>query len=156
MHAMKHGVAASVAAALILLFVGVPRMAWAQQAEPAAQQGAPAVNESPAASQLPNSPGSAEASSAPQPAAPPASSQASPSQPAQTPAARPPGTAAAEISNSGGVTASEPAGIAVAPAKQHRVRSWIIKLGAVAGAGIAVGTALALSQASPSKPPGAH
>lgn len=149
MHAMKHGLAASVAAALILLFVGVPRIAWAQQAEPPAQQ------EGPSASQLPNSPGSTAPSSAPQPAAA-ASSQASPSQPAQTPAARPPGTAAAEISNTGGVTASEPAGIAVAPAKQHRVRSWIIKLGAVAGAGIAVGTALALSQASPSKPPGAH
>ncbi len=161
MYAMKQGLAASVAAALILLFGSAPRAALAQQASPAAPQSAaaqaPEANSgSAAANQLPDSPGTSASSSAQQLPAPPPPGQASASQPAQTPAARPPGAAAAEISNTGGVTASEPAGIAVAPAKQRRLRSWIIKLGAVAGAGVAVGTALALSQASPSKPPGAH
>ena len=163
MHAMKQGLAASLMAALILLAGAVPRAAMAQQAKPAAVSPATPVQTAPAANrtsaeprQLPDSPGASASLSAQQIPPPPAPGQASPSQPAQTPAARPPGTAAAEISNTGGVTASEPAGIAVAPAKQRRLRSWIIKLGAVAGAGVAVGTALALSQASPSKPPGAH
>ena len=130
MYAMKQGLAASVTAALILLFGGAPRAALAQQAGPAAPQSAatqaPATNSSAAASQLPDSPGTTVSSSAQQLPAPPPPGQASASQPAQTPAARPPGTAAAEISNTGGVTASEPAGIAVAPAKQRRLRSWII------------------------------
>ncbi len=174
MHAMKQGLAAFVTAALILMWAGSPGVALAQQAGPAAPpsavtsapaspapaipaQAAPANNSSPAAaSQLPDSPGASAPSSAQPTATPPASGQASSSQATQTPGARPPGTAAAEISNTGGVTASEPAGFAIAPAKQHRVRSWVIRLGVMAGAGVAVGTALALSQASPSKPPGAH
>ena len=55
-----------------------------------------------------------------------------------------------------GITAAEPAGIAIAPAKQHRVRTLVIKVGAILGAGAAVGTVIALTQATPSKPPGAH
>jgi len=66
------------------------------------------------------------------------------------------GTAAAESVPTTGVAASRPAGAAVAPAKQRRVRSILIKVGALVGAGVAVGTAMALSQGSPSKPPGSH
>ena len=69
---------------------------------------------------------------------------------------RPVGTAAAEAPRVSGVTAAEPAGIAIAPAKQHRVRTLVIKVGAILGAGAAVGTVIALTQATPSKPPGAH
>jgi anti-anti-sigma regulatory factor len=74
-------------------------------------------------------------------------------QPADT---TPVGTAAAELTTTSGVAASRPAGAAFAPAKQHRVRTIVISMGAILGAGIAIGTVAALSQGSPSKPPGAH
>jgi hypothetical protein len=69
---------------------------------------------------------------------------------------RPVGTAAAEAPKVSGITAAEPAGIAMAPAKQHRVRTIAIKVGAILGAGAAIGTVIALTEATPSKPPGAH
>lgn len=69
---------------------------------------------------------------------------------------RPVGTAAAEAPRVSGITAAQPAGIAIAPAKQHRVRTIAIKVGAIIGAGAAVGTVIALTAATPSKPPGAH
>src|SRR5204862_3764697 len=68
---------------------------------------------------------------------------------------RPVGTAAAEAPKVSGITAAEPAGIAIAPAKQHRVRTIVIKVGAIIGAGAALGTVIALTAATPSKPPGA-
>jgi hypothetical protein len=77
--------------------------------------------------------------------------------PAKAPAEQQPvGTAAAESIQTSGVAASAPAGTAIAPAKQRQVRSLLIKMGAVLGASAAVGTAVALSEATPSKPPGAH
>jgi hypothetical protein len=69
---------------------------------------------------------------------------------------KPAGTAAAPAPKITGVAASKPAGAAYAPAKQRRVRMLLIKVGAVVAAGAAIGTVAALSQASPSKPPGAH
>ena len=69
---------------------------------------------------------------------------------------RPVGTAAAEAPTVSGITAAQPAGAAIAPAKQHRVRTLVLKVGAILGAGVAVGTVVALSAATPSKPPGAH
>ncbi len=68
---------------------------------------------------------------------------------------RPNGTAAAET-DTAGVAASRPAGMAIAPAKQHRSRAFWVKMGAVAGAGVALGTTLGLSKATSSKPPGTH
>lgn len=69
---------------------------------------------------------------------------------------QPTGTAAAQEAEMAGSLASRPAGAAIAPAKQKRVRSFLIKLGAIAGAGAALGTVFALSRASGPKPPGAH
>lgn len=69
---------------------------------------------------------------------------------------RPIGTAAAEAPRVSGVTAAQPAGAAIAPAKQKRVRTLVLKVGAILGAGAAIGTVVALSAATPSKPPGAH
>ena len=69
---------------------------------------------------------------------------------------RPVGTAAAEAPKVSGITAAQPAGVAIAPAKQRRVRTIVLKVGAIAGAGAALGTVIALTAASPSKPPGAH
>jgi len=68
----------------------------------------------------------------------------------------PVGTAAAAGVEATGVTASKPAGAAIAPAKQRRTRSFLIKVSAIVGAGVAVGTVVALASASPSRPPGAH
>ncbi len=49
--------------------------------------------------------------------------------------------------------ASRPAGTAIAPAKQRQVRSFLIKLGAIAAAGAAIGTVYALSRGTSSTPP---
>ena len=95
-------------------------------------------------------PAQTNSSTADQQAAPP---QASPQQPAPQ---QPKGAAAAEVQRSTGTAASTPSGAAIAPAKQKRSRSLLIRLGALAGAGIAIGTVVALSSASPSKPPGAN
>jgi hypothetical protein len=69
---------------------------------------------------------------------------------------RPVGTAAAEAPTVSGVTAAQPAGVAIAPAKQRRVRTLVLKVGALVGAGVALGTTLALTAGTSSKPPGAH
>ena len=83
--------------------------------------------------------------------------QATTSSPTQTsPTQTPQGAAAAQVQPTTGTAASKPAGAALAPPKQRRVRSFLIKFGAIAGAGIALGTVYALSAASPSKPPGSH
>lgn len=74
----------------------------------------------------------------------------------QTLPREPLGTAAAEHLPTTGIAASRPAGVAVAPAKQRRVRSILIRVGALVGAGVAIGTTMALSQGSPSRPPGSH
>lgn len=68
----------------------------------------------------------------------------------------PTGTAAARAAKTQGGAASKPAGAAIAPAKQRRTRSLLIKLGVIAGAGAALGTVYALAKGSPSRPPGAH
>lgn len=80
------------------------------------------------------------------------SSNAAPQNVPQQPA----GGAAAQLGRTTGGAASKPAGAALAPAKQRQTRSLLLKLGVIAGAGIAVGSVAALSKASPSRPPGAH
>ena len=67
---------------------------------------------------------------------------------------QPVGAAAAQLGRTTGGAASKPAGAALAPAQQHHTRSLVLKLGLLAGAGVAVGTVAALSKASPSRPPG--
>jgi hypothetical protein len=67
----------------------------------------------------------------------------------------PVGAATAESVPTSGGAAAKPAGIAIAPAKQHQTRSLLIKLGAVAAAGAALGTIFALSHSTSSTPPGA-
>jgi hypothetical protein len=69
---------------------------------------------------------------------------------------RPVGTAAAEAPKTKGVTAAQPSGIAIAPAKQRRVRTIVLKVGAIVAAGAAVGTVIALTEGTSSRPPGAH
>jgi hypothetical protein len=147
---------------LALSMITIPEMASAQQSDATHQQQPSPTNDSQA------QPATAPAT---QPAAMTPGVNAAPSQPAPTqskelpnspgsvrpqpPAAteRPVGTAAAEIGNASGVAASKPAGVAIAPAKQHQSRSLLLKVGAVIGAGVAIGTVMALSNASPSRPP---
>jgi hypothetical protein len=69
---------------------------------------------------------------------------------------KPVGTAAAEVPPPSGVAVSNSAGAAIAPAKQKRARTLVIGLAAILGAGAAIGAVAALSNASPSRPPGAH
>jgi hypothetical protein len=65
----------------------------------------------------------------------------------------PSGTAVAPPVEIRGGAASKPAGVAIAPPKQRQVRSLLIKLGILAGAGAAIGTVVGLSAASPSHVP---
>lgn len=129
-------------------------------------------------SKLPDSPGAvwakgqnsaAQQNSTPQTATPPstqngASQSGTPQNDAQSAATqdqsqkpqRPVGTAAAEAPKVIGITAAQPAGVAIAPAKQHRVKTIVLRVGAIIGAGAAVGTVVALTAGTSSKPPGAH
>jgi hypothetical protein len=67
---------------------------------------------------------------------------------------QPQGAAAARVQPTTGTAASQPAGAAFAPARQKRSHSFLIRMGVLAGAGIAVGSVVVLSSGSPSKPPG--
>ena len=134
---------------------------------------APAVGET-ASAELPDSPGAVlaqeqdssqqQANSSPQqstqPQAPitevPDNPSATPPAQSQQKPQRPVGTAAAEAPMVTGMTAAQPAGVAIAPARQRRVRTLVIKIGAIAGAAVALGTTMALTMGTPSKPPGAH
>jgi hypothetical protein len=153
-----------------------PQMVAAKQGRPAFSVVIPSsssVTEQIAASELPDSPGAAWSK-----AQDPSSQQSSSSSRAvppsgqaetrQTTAAenqnqdpgqktqRPVGTAAAEAPKTKGVTAAQPSGIAIAPAKQRRVRTIVLRVGAMVAAGAAVGTVIALTEGTPSRPPGAH
>ena len=66
--------------------------------------------------------------------------------------AKPVGTAAAPAVNATGVAGSRPTGAVIAPAKQRRVRTILIRVGVVVGACVAVGIVAALSHSSPSQP----
>jgi hypothetical protein len=77
------------------------------------------------------------------------------SAPSQQPASPPSGAAGAKAANVKGAPVAQPAGAAVAPARQRGHRSLLIKVGLLVGAGIAVGAVAALSQGSPARPPGA-
>lgn len=105
----------------------------------------------PVQSQNTSAPQSASATSSAWQAQPQSSSTQAPPVPQ-----KPVGTAAAEAPNVTGVAASQPAGVAIAPAKQRRVRTIVLRVGAIVGAGVAVGSVIALTAATPSKPPGAH
>jgi hypothetical protein len=134
---------------LILLLSATSEPLLAQQA-PTPNQQTPASNQPAQTTQppieLPDNPGRAPAqtntpSETPQQNAPQTSKQ-------------PSGTAVAPAIQVSGSAASKPAGAAIAPPKQHQVRTWLIRFGFIAGAGAALGTVAALSAASPGHVPG--
>ncbi|HTV81140.1 MAG TPA: hypothetical protein VME18_00710 [Acidobacteriaceae bacterium] len=65
---------------------------------------------------------------------------------------QPVGTAAAPLMKPVGVAASRPAGAAIAPAKQRRIRVLAIRWGLILGAAIALGTVAAATMGSPRRP----
>jgi hypothetical protein len=78
------------------------------------------------------------------------------SQTVKTTRQQPLGTAAAEKGVTQGGAASRPAGNAIAGTKQRQSRSFLIKMGAIAAAGVALGTIYALSKGTSSTPPGSR
>lgn len=114
--------------------------------KPAANSGQPATL--PAAPAASNSMGTQAVGPQPSAGAP----QSSTEQPQQSGSSNPVGTAAAPYEKSTGVAASRPAGAVIAPAKQRRTRSILIRVGVLLGACVAIGTVVGLSSASPSRP----
>ncbi|HEV8524949.1 MAG TPA: hypothetical protein VGQ71_10655 [Terriglobales bacterium] len=169
-----------IAVTLALLLCGLPDVALAapQGSQPQAPQSAPAQDSvqpampypahptlapqtqtvEPQAEELPDAPSSGLPAPSTIPAAegtPAAQAAQAPLQPPPARTQEPVGTAAAERGVTRGGPASKPAGVAIAPAKQRQVRSLLIKFGAIAGAGLALGAVFALSKGTSSRPPGA-
>lgn len=134
-----------IASGLVVLFT-VP-IALAQPVQPTRPPAAGPSIEAPTDSTSPATPQAVvknqESSSLP-PSAPEPQQKATPKEPV--------GTAAAPLEKATGIAASRPAGAAIAPAKQRRARSILIKLGFILGAAVAIGTVVALSKGSPSTP----
>lgn len=127
---------------------------------PSADSGTPsATPESqpapPSHDQLPDSPDGVQPQTSDQ-AQTPTPAQSVPQPPPQGKAQQPVGAAAAQVESTTGDAAFKPAGAAIAPAKQGRKRMILLKVGALIGAGVAIGSVAALSSASPSRPPGSH
>jgi hypothetical protein len=141
-HLLRRQIAISLVAFLALPFAGsLP--AVGQQAASTQQEGAMPPPPTPSHNDTqPPGPGQSPSDNQP-PNAPPAQQSGTPA---------PVGTAAAPYEKGIGVAASRPAGAVIAPAKQKRTRSLLIKVGVLIGAAVAVGTVVGLSSASPSRP----
>ena len=151
---MKRSLAKAAVGCLVLVVSGVatPLLVGQQQSPapttPASQQAPSSQPQTPShlpPVELPENPGQ-NSTNTTQQTTPPAAPQAAP---------QPNGTAVAPPVEVSGGAASKPAGVAIAPPKQRRVRSLLIKLGVLAGAGVAVGTVVGLSAASPGHVPNA-
>ena len=145
--------------ALTILLCCTPELMFA-----AASQNAAPQNEQAASGQTGSAPASATGARSTFQDAPQAQGQTNSTSPSNSTGGQnavagqqePEGTAAARAARTIGGPASKPAGSAIAPAKQRQIRSLLIKIGAIAGAGAALGTVYALTRGTPSKPPGAH
>ncbi len=93
----------------------------------------------------------APAGNAPQ-TTPPAAPQPQEQQQKATPAPAPQGVAVAGEAKTNGGPASEPAGTAIAPAKQRQMRSLLIKIGAIGAGAAALGAIYGLTRSTPSHP----
>ena len=169
----------ALALALSLMLTGVPA-AFAQQTTPAANPNvapvpAPEAQQptttpvpgntqadptqaplEPVPAPLPDSPGTAQQPQQQQPTTvqtAPASN--APAVPSGHRPIEPQGAATAESAPTLGGAASKPAGAAIAPAKQRQMRSFLIKLGAIAGGAAALGIVYGLTRSTSSTPPGA-
>lgn len=150
---------ASIAVMIALVGAGVPVVAQSPS-QPPPPTGAESNDRG---LELPDSPGTVNSGAQAQTAAPATqNAPQSTEQPAQAgnnqagQNGQASGTAVAPAVQLSGGAASKPAGVAIAPPKQRRVRSWLIRFGFIAGAGAALGTVAALSAASPGRVPGSH
>ena len=135
---------ATVCTLIFLLSAAAEPLLAQQQTQPPEQQ--PAQNSTQPPIELPENPGRSST---------PASNTPTQQNNVPPPAPQPSGTAVApEVQVSGGA-ASKPAGVAIAPPKQRQIRTWLIRFGFIAGAGVAIGTVAALSAASPGRVPNA-
>jgi cytoskeletal protein RodZ len=162
---------------LAISICGTTELAQALQTASPAQQPAaqnppetPAVPNAPATpADLPNAPSTTStqpSGQTTQPSTPttvifPGDEQAAPAQQIQSQTGKgtqqqPLGTAAAEKGVTQGGAASRPAGNAIAGTKQKQSRSFLIKMGAIAAAGVALGTIYALTRGTSSVPPGSR
>lgn len=137
---------------LIVILLILP-VAAAGQDTTAPQSQTETPNPAAAPVALPDSPGSARA---PESSQEQADGAQHPSAQPDSNLRKPVGTAAAGPVDLMGVAASRPAGAALAPAKQRRVRLIMIRVGVIAAAAAALGTTVALTAAGPGRPPGAH
>jgi hypothetical protein len=133
----------------ILIVAQISTCAAESQQVPSAPQQAPALSDAPTPKSPPSAPINGQESD--QNSLPRAQQPAASQQPAEN--QKPLGTAAAPFEKTEGVAASRPAGAAIAPGKQRRVHTLLIRMSIVIGAGAALGTVAALSHASPSQPP---
>jgi hypothetical protein len=139
----------AVIAALLLLepaILSAQEPSGAQNSETPVQQTS-SSNSTKSDSELPESPGATQARQE----SPTTDPSPSPQTGTET---QPSGTAAAPAASVTGNAVSRPAGAAVAPPKQRQSRSFLIKLGLIAGAGVALGSVAALSLSSPARVPG--
>ncbi|HWF67040.1 MAG TPA: hypothetical protein VN670_07035 [Acidobacteriaceae bacterium] len=148
-------------AGCLVMFLAVPFAGAAvqSQAEPAAQsqQAQPQAQPETSGSDTTRpATGATAASLAEQNSPPPQISEgpppSAPEQQQQNNPTAPVGTAAAPYEKPLGTPASRPAGAVIAPAKQKRTRSILIRVAVVVGAAVAIGTVVGLSKASPSRP----
>lgn len=98
--------------------------------------------------------GQSQKADQPEPVLLPEAPQPQSAQTSQESTQAPTGAAGAKTAPAKGAPAAEPVGAAVASVRQHSHRSLLIKVGLLVGAGVAVGTVIALSEKSPSRPPG--
>src|ERR1700746_1182076 len=143
---------ARMAGSFLILVSGTAEPVLAQQQAPEPPASTQQTPASPSTMQppveLPDNPGATST----QPASAP--EQTTPQKPApQEQGQQPSGTAVAPPVEVSGGAASKPAGVAIAPPKQRPIRSLLIKLGFLAGAGVAIGTVVGLSAASPGHVP---
>lgn len=143
------------ASSLVLVVSSATEPLLAQQSSE--QQSAPASQQAPGQGnlppiELPENPGRNSNPNQAPATEPPATP--TPAQKSTSTSQEPNGTAVAPSLGTTGGAASKPEGVAIAPPKQRQIRSLLIKLGFVAGAGVAIGTVVGLSAASPGHVPG--
>ena len=144
---LRQMIAVGLAVVMTVPFAG-SRTLFAQQATPSQQQTGVSSSQPPSQDSGVNA---AKPGADTSPAADRQSGDSNTPQEQKGPPA-PVGTAVAPYEKGIGVAASRPAGAVIAPAKQRRTRSFVIKVGLLIGAAVAVGTVVALSNASPSEP----
>jgi hypothetical protein len=140
-----------IAGGLVVLLTA-PLLAQTVQPLPARQEDTSLAGQGQTPSNTTGQPGAETNQSVPKGSTPVKSPTDNATQDGPQSAPEPVGTAVAPYEKTVGVAASRPAGAVIAPAKQRRAHSLLIKLGLIAGGAAAIAVVVALSKASPSRP----